>query len=101
MTDTKTELATVKLDFPFARGDQQIDKVQVRRPRSGELRGLNIADLVQMNVAATAKLLPRITMPPLTDTEINNLDPADLTQFGMEIQDFLLPKAAKEQDSQG
>ncbi|MES3099263.1 phage tail assembly protein [Sphingomonas faeni] len=100
MTDTKTELATVNLDFPFTRGDQTIDKVQVRRPRSGELRGLNIADLVQMNVAATAKLLPRITMPPLTDTEINNLDPADLTQFGMEIQDFLLPKAAKEQGSQ-
>ncbi|TCP99869.1 tail assembly chaperone E/41/14-like protein [Sphingomonas sp. PP-F2F-A104-K0414] len=100
MTDTRPELATVNLDFPFTRGDQTIDKVQVRRPRSGELRGLNIADLVQMNVAATAKLLPRITMPPLTDTEINNLDPADLTQFGMEIQDFLLPKAAKEQGSQ-
>ncbi len=99
MTDTKAELATVNLDFPFARGDQQIGKVQVRRPRSGELRGLNIADLVQMNVAATAKLLPRITVPPLTETEINNLDPADLTQFGMEIQDFLLPKAAKEQGS--
>ena len=99
MTDTKTELATVNLDFPFARGDQQIEKVQVRRPRSGELRGLNIADLVQMNVAATAKLLPRITVPPLTETEINNLDPADLTQFGMEVQDFLLPKAAKEQGS--
>jgi len=99
MTDTKTELATVNLDFPFTRGDQQIASVKVRRPRTGELRGLNIADLVQMNVAATAKLLPRITMPPLTDTEINNLDPADLTQFGMEIQDFLLPKAAKEQGS--
>ncbi|TCP95633.1 tail assembly chaperone E/41/14-like protein [Sphingomonas sp. PP-F2F-A104-K0414] len=99
MTDTKTELATVNLDFPFTRGDQTIDSVKVRRPRSGELRGLNIADLVQMNVAATAKLLPRITVPPLTETEINNLDPADLTQFGMEIQDFLLPKAAKEQGS--
>jgi hypothetical protein len=99
MSDTKTERATVRLDFPFARGDQTIDTVEVRRPRSGELRGLNIADLVQMNVAATAKLLPRITIPPLTDAEINNLDPADLTQFGMEVQDFLLPKAAKEQDS--
>jgi hypothetical protein len=100
MSDPTPELATVNLDFPFARGDQKIDTVKIRRPRSGELRGLNIADLVQMNVAATAKLLPRITIPPLSDAEINNLDPADLTQFGMEIQDFLLPKAAKEQDSQ-
>ena len=92
-------IATITLDFPFRRGDQTIDKVQVRRPRSGELRGLNITDLVQMNVAATTTLLPRITMPPLTDAEVNNLDPADLTQFGMEVQDFLLPRAAKEQDS--
>ena len=57
MSDTNPEHTTVKLDFPFARGDQTIDSVKVRRPRSGELRGLNIADLVQMNVAATAKLL--------------------------------------------
>ena len=95
----KPEHTTVTLDFPFARGDKTVDSVQVRRPRSGELRGLNIADLVQMNVAATAKLLPRITMPPLTESEVNNLDPADLTQFGMEIQDFLLPKAAKDSQS--
>jgi len=99
MRDTNPEHTTVKLDFPFTRGEVTIDSVKVRRPRSGELRGLNIADLVQMNVAATAKLLPRITMPPLTDAEVNNLDPADLTQFGMEVQDFLLPRAAKEQDS--
>lgn len=88
-------IATITLDFPFKRGDQTIDKVQVRRPRSGELRGLNITDLVQMNVAATTTLLPRITMPPLTPQEVADLDPADFTQFGMEITDFLLPKAAK------
>lgn len=102
MTDTSlaatagvAAIATVTLDFPFQRGDQTIDKVQVRRPRSGELRGLNITDLVQMNVAATTTLLPRITMPPLTQQEVSDLDPADFTQFGMEIMDFLLTKAAK------
>lgn len=99
MTDTDTTKATnitVNLDFPFARGDQTIDKVQVRRPKAGELRGLNIADLVQMNVMATTTLLPRITSPRLTAQEVADLDPADFTQFGMEVMDFLLPKATKQ-----
>ena len=88
-------LATVTLDHPFERGDATIDSVQVRCPKAGELRGLNIADLVQMNVDATAKLLPRITVPALTPQEVNQLAPSDFTQLGMEVQDFLVPKAAK------
>lgn len=92
----KPTTATVKLDFPFTRGDQTIDTVQVRRPKAGELRGLNIADLVQMNVSSTTTLLPRITTPRLTPQEVADLDPADFTQLGMEVQDFLLPKAAKQ-----
>lgn len=87
---------TVALDYPFARGDQTISSVAVRRPRAGELRGLNIADLVQMNVTATTTLLPRITVPALTQQEVADLDPSDFTQLGMEVQDFLLPKAAKQ-----
>ncbi len=98
MTDT-AKLATVTLDHPFQRGEETITTVQVRRPKSGELRGLNIADLVQMNVTATTTLLPRITMPPLTAQEVADLDPADFTQLGMEVQDFLLPKAAKQMAS--
>jgi hypothetical protein len=99
MTDidpTKPANITVELDFPFKRGDETIAKVSVRRPRAGELRGLNIADLVQMNVTATTTLLPRITSPKLTPQEVADLDPADFTQFGMEVMDFLLPKATKQ-----
>ena len=97
---TKPTNVTVNLDFPFVRGDETIDKVAVRRPRAGELRGLNIADLVQMNVTATTTLLPRITSPRLTAQEVADLDPADFTQLGMEVMDFLLPKAAKQEASQ-
>ncbi len=102
MTDetNKPTLAVVELDFPFTRGEETIDKITVRRPRAGELRGLNIADLVQMNVTATTMLLPRITSPALTAQEVSSLDPADFTQLGMEVMDFLLPKAAKQAASQ-
>ena len=93
---TKPANVTINLDFPFTRGDETIAKVQVRRPRTGELRNLNIADLVQMNVTATSTLLPRITSPRLTAQEVADLDPADFTQFGMEVMDFLLPKATKQ-----
>jgi hypothetical protein len=60
------------------------------------MRGLNVADLVQMNVDAVAKLLPRVTLPPLTKGEIDQLAPSDFTQLGMEVQDFLVPKHAKQ-----
>lgn len=92
----RPQAVTVTLDFPFARGDSSISEVQVRRPKSGALRGLNVADLVQMNVTAVTTLLTRITTPQLTAQEVSDLDPADFTQLGMEVQDFLLPKAAKQ-----
>lgn len=95
MSDKTPKFATVTLDEPIERGDQTITEVKVRRPNTGELRGLNIADLVQMNVDATSKLLPRITMPGLTPNEIAELAPSDFTQLGMEVQDFLVPSAKK------
>jgi hypothetical protein len=95
MTQKTPKFATVTLDEPIERGETKITEVQVRRPSAGELRGLNIADLVQMNVDATTKLLPRITVPMLTVADIGALCPSDFTQLGMEVQDFLVPSAKK------
>ena len=57
---------TVTLDSPIQRGETTIDKLQLRKPRSGELRGLSLVDLGQLKVDALTKVLPRITVPPLT-----------------------------------
>lgn len=86
------------LDEPIKRGDSEIPSVELRKPVSGELRGLNLTDLLQMDVSALHKVLPRITMPPLTEHEVAVMDTADLMQMGAKVAAFLLPKAVKPAD---
>ncbi|POV91520.1 phage tail assembly protein [Aeromonas sp. ASNIH8] len=83
---------TVTLDNPIQRGEQTISEIVVRKPMAGQLRGLNMTDILQMDVNALSKLLPRITSPALTEVDIGAMDPADLMQLGQEVAAFLLPK---------
>ncbi|SLK09485.1 phage tail assembly protein [Novosphingobium mathurense] len=95
MTDSSAEIRTVTLDTPIRRGEQTIETVQVRKPKAGELRGLSLSSLLNLDYAALEGLLPRITAPLLSKQDIAGLDPSDLTQLGSEVMDFLLPKGAK------
>lgn len=90
---------TITLDSPIVRGEQTIDKVQLRKPAAGELRGVALSDLLQMDVAALQTVLPRITSPILTAHDVAQLDPADLVQLAGGVVGFLLPKAAREMAS--
>lgn len=85
----------ITLDQPIKRGDSEITSIELRKPASGELRGLNLTDLLQMDVAALQRVLPRISTPMLTEAEVGALDPADLLQMGTTVASFLLPKAAQ------
>ncbi|MCK0744120.1 phage tail assembly protein [Chromohalobacter nigrandesensis] len=91
--------ATVELDTPIQRGEQIIDSITLRKPSAGELRGVNLADVLQMQTDALIKLIPRLSTPSLTDKEAGRLDPADLVQCGGEIAGFLLSKRAKGEDA--
>lgn len=86
----------IDLDTPIIRGDQEIKQVTLRKPMSGELRGVTLIDLAQMDVLALRKVLPRISTPSLTDHEVGRMDPADLLQCGVAVGSFLLTKSAKE-----
>lgn len=85
---------TVTLETPIERAGQQISTVTLRKPRAGELRGVSLTDLLQMDVTALQTVLPRITEPVLHKQDVLNLDPADLVQLGTKVSGFLLPKAA-------
>ena len=45
-------IETVTLDTPLKRGEQLIEKVTLRKPMSGELRGLSLNDILQKPQAA-------------------------------------------------
>ena len=89
------EFRTVTLDAPIVRGETSIDELKLRKPRSGELRGLSLVDLGQLKVDSLTKILPRITVPPLTEAEVGNMEPADLLACGAEIGSFLLQKSQR------
>ena len=87
--------ATITLDMPLTRGETEITELRLRKPTSGELRGGSRADVLQMQTDALITLIPRLSTPSLTATEVRQMDPADLVQCGGEIAGFLLTKRAK------
>ena len=86
---------TITLDVPLKRGDQSIDAVTIIKPNSGALRGVALAQLLQLDVASLQTVLPRVTQPTLTRNDVDNLDPADLVQLGTELAGFLVPKSER------
>ena len=87
--------AVVTLDTPIERGTTTITDVTLRKPMSGELRGVALTDLLNLEVNALRKVLPRITTPMLTDVEVGRMDPADLVELGTTVAGFLLRKSVK------
>ena len=85
----------IELDSSIQRGEQTIDSLTLRKPTAGELRGVNLSDVLQLQTDALIKLIPRLSSPSLTEHEVRQMDPADLVQCGGEIAGFLLTKRAK------
>jgi hypothetical protein len=93
-TVSKTAISkSITLDEPIKRGDDFISEITIRRPKSGELRGVSLMDLGNLSVAALQTVLPRITQPTLTAHEVAGMDPADLTEIGAEVAIFLVKRA--------
>ncbi|MDA8444774.1 phage tail assembly protein [Paracidovorax valerianellae] len=86
----------VPMQTPIKRKGETITTLQIMRPRTGDLRGLLLAEVVNMKADAIATLLPRITVPTLIKAEVDEMDPADLVSCGVEVVSFLVPRAAME-----
>ncbi|EWC40197.1 phage tail assembly protein [Stutzerimonas stutzeri] len=90
----------IALSAPIKRGDTEITEIVLRKPASGELRGLKLTDLLNGDVSATIRLVPRISQPSLTEQEVAAMDPADLYDCADEIAGFLSWKRVKALESQ-
>lgn len=95
-TATTTDAAAAQLpqgtelEFPIQRGSQRITHVQLRRPSAGQLRGISLSALMNLDTSAVLMLLPRITQPTLVKHEVEALDPVDLVNLANEVIDFLV-----------
>lgn len=97
VTPATKKTASITLEEPIQRGDTAISTVTLRKPITRDLRGINLADLIQMKTDAIAAVLPRISSPTLLPHEIDLIAPADLISLAGEVVLFFAPKKAVEQ----
>lgn len=88
-------MSKTTLEQPVKRGAETIAEVTLRKPNSGELRGMKLTNLLQMDVGSMITLLPRITNPALTPDEVAELDPADLMALAGEVVGFFMTAQAR------
>ncbi len=91
----KTKLKTINLSGELQVGGKPLTEVNLRAPKSGELRGLSLLELGRISTDEVLKLIPRITMPPLTDEQASELSASELMEIGMEISNFLVAPQLK------
>ena len=89
---TPTNQNTVTLSSSVTVDGEKITKVALRKPTSGELRGLNLANIMQMDVSTMIRLLPRITTPPLSEGQVAALEPEDLMDLSAKTVVFFARK---------
>lgn len=85
----------ITLTTPIVRGEDHITEIMLRKPKAGELRSLKVEDLFTTDVNTLFVLLPRISMPTLLETDINNLDTEDLLEIAGAVKGFFMPAAMK------
>ncbi|MDC7675389.1 phage tail assembly protein [Asticcacaulis machinosus] len=96
MSDPK--FAVVDLEKPYKLGDTEHKSIKVRKPGAGELRGTNLNALLNSNVDQMLTLLPRLTMPPISEQELADpdiIDVADFTALVNEVVIFLTPASLR------
>jgi hypothetical protein len=99
-TNDAKKFQICELENPLQRGDQSFAQITLRKPKAGDLRGLNLQDLFQADVSAVITLLPRISDPIMTPQECADLDPVDLMELGGAIKGFFMNKAMKQMIAQ-
>lgn len=81
-------MSEVTLVAPLKRASGDVVAVGLRKPDVGCLRGLKLTDVLQMDVNALSRLLPRITEPSLLPDEVAALDPADFLALAAQVVGF-------------
>ncbi|MBN3238302.1 phage tail assembly protein [Pectobacterium carotovorum] len=83
----------VTLETPIKRGETVIDTITLIKPTTGTLRGVSLAALAGSDVDAMIKVLPRMTLPALTETEIARMELPDMITIAGKVIGFLTPKS--------
>lgn len=94
-SENKNRFETVTLGTPIVRGETTIEKLTLRKPKGGELRGLTLQDILQTDIATIITLVQRISDPILIKDEADNLEADDLAEIGGVIRGFFMTASEK------
>lgn len=83
----------VKLSHGIRLGDNTIFEITVRKPNVSHLKGINLRQLLDLNVDELKKLLPRITSPAIPEAAIDGMEILDFTTLTGDALSFLAPAA--------
>lgn len=86
--ENHTEIKSIKLPVAIKREDGVLEELEIRKPKAGHLRGLNLIELCEMKFEAGEKILPKITC--LDEREVLNLDVANWAPILTTIAGFFV-----------
>lgn len=89
--DEETGDGIVKLRIPITmpKGEKVADLL-LRRPTAGDLRGIRLAGLSDMDVDLVLTVAERCSIRQLPPGALRMLDPADLLRLGKAVSDFFV-----------
>jgi len=93
--DTLADTVTISLAEPIRRGEQVITAIDLTKPKGRALRGLALQDLMRTDIVALLTLIPRISNPPLTAPEVDNLGADDLAEIGGVVRGFFMSSSER------
>ncbi len=85
----------VTLENPVKRGEQMLDQITLIKPSAGTLRGVSLAAIANSDVDALIKVLPRMTIPMLTEQEVAALELPDILALAGQVVGFFSPNSAR------
>lgn len=91
---------TVKLTAAItATRAEPVTAVTLREPSTGDMRGLKLTDVMQMDVAAMIRLIPRVSDPALAPGEIEALPGSDFVALASGVVGFFFTEEQIRQEA--
>jgi hypothetical protein len=84
----QAETRTATLATPIMKDDVEINTIEIRKPNSGNLRGLSLIDVCEMKFEAGEVLLPRISS--LTERDLFNVAPENWAPLLTTVASFFV-----------
>lgn len=79
---------SVKLVTPMMVKDKEVTELEIRKPNAGNLRGLNLVGVCELNFDTAMTLLPRIS--DLNERDVLNMEPENFPPLMTEIASFFV-----------